>query len=262
MHHRLAPKIQGGGLILYCLPAVCVLLAVSFLASVGREIQAGSLFESSASAVKSASPLETFLSTRNAASLDPATLASLKSVFAARDFFEWYPIYKAEKENPSPDKIVHEAILAREAGLETESLPWTISESLELLAFQWKAEEKRPDGRMNYRISWLFRTSGKVRLEASQSLRLVMQAWVQPQHRHLLNEQVERDRGLFELTYTLEPPPEQWESGGYFLVSRRYPAAPVPFNLDTFFVLKENDKYKRPWGERVSLGWQIDLGSS
>jgi hypothetical protein len=240
--------------------AVCASFIFSPVPNSRSESENWSPFESSEAEVKSVSPLERFLATKDAASMSAGTLATLKSVFAVKNFFEWYPIYEKDRENPSGDKIVSEALTSMAHEMERENLPWTITESLDLMAFRWKAEDLRADGRVNYRVSWLFHATDKIKLEPNQTLRLILQGRVQRQHRHLLNQQSERDVGVFECTYTIEPPPNEWLPGTYHLVTNRYSTAPIPYHMHTFFIMKENDKFKRPWGERVILEWLIDLG--
>jgi len=121
----------------------------------------------------------------------------------------------------------------------------------ELVAFDY-----RKIGDNQYRIDYLFRVLAP--LEADYTIFLY--GVVDENNRHLLSES-RRRRGKKSEAWSSGPDPStrDWSEGEYVFISNVIEAQPIPYNMYTILYDREG---RCAHGQRVDLGWRVNLGES
>jgi len=127
----------------------------------------------------------------------------------------------------------------------------TICPEADLIAFDYKKV-----GANQYRADFLF----KVNQPFSKDYKIALYGVVDENNRHLLSES-RRRRGKKSEAWSSGPDPStrDWSEGEYVFISNVIEAQPIPYNMYTILYDREG---RCAHGQRVDLGWRVNLGES
>ena len=190
-------------------------------------------------------------------------------IASAEDWFAWYELRDEYRKSATSSKQTEQAFENREKELRKATPTKAFNELLELVAFDWRMQSEDPGEGNNatFLASWLFHKKGDINLEPDHQVSLILRGRPDKSHRNYLPREQDRSNSYFELTYALKPSIDVWEKGEYHLFTKRtYRQLPnIPYKMRTFFseVRKKEDGswgYVRPYGDRLDMGWYVDLG--
>ena len=120
----------------------------------------------------------------------------------------------------------------------------------DLIAFDYKKM-----GSDKYRADFLF----KVNQSFSQDYKIGLYGVVDKSNSDFISEGRKKLGKMSEAwTFHPMPPTSQWTEGEYILISNWFNAKPIPYKMH--LVLFDPEKTGSLYGERINLGWRVDLG--
>jgi hypothetical protein len=194
----------------------------------------------------------------------------LYEIALATDFFQWYQCREKYREIGEKNNDLETALKLKEQKLrkkrtlenfDQETDDATVSDALELVAFDWKMKDEDPgEGQeATFIISWLFYKKGPISQDG-QRLELVLRAFVDPAHKKFLKNPA-YDRPMLEMYWNLALLPEAWPANDYQLLSYEKKVPSLPYSMNTWLVWDSRTGTQRGNViERLNLGWYVDLG--
>lgn len=196
-------------------------------------------------------------------------LALLESVQGAEDLLAWYALRADYNSSRTEDSALDSALQAKEVELREKATVYSLTDSLDLVAFEWNLQGEAPavGGAAKFVASWLFYLNAPLNLEAMQSARVFLRGWPDGSHQHYLATEEKPDKRYFESNVAPVSGMETWKQGEYYLVTQEsLPELPmIPYRMHTF-VIKTAINEDGGWsglgriGESLDLGWHADLG--
>jgi len=198
----------------------------------------------------------------------PPEEISVSQVNLVEDWLAWYQFREGYRQSGRSDERMEAAFEEKAKQLHTTKPGLEITDSLELLAFDWTMEDAGPGAGKDatFRASWLFYKNGDIPVEPNHEFFVILRGRPDPSHLHYLSAKVTGGRDYFDLYAPPVHPDTEWKKGEYYLVTAtKQGFACVPYRME--IILKEayrKDDGKlenvRDYGKRQYLGWYADLG--
>jgi hypothetical protein len=205
--------------------------------------------------------------------LDPETTAKeaafVSEVKACESLIEWHQLKMIAAEQNLQSTDIVTAISETKVKLLSLAEIHSVTDSLDLVAFDWNlAETAGPITHATFIASWLFYKKGSVEFSPDRRVLLVLRGFATTMHKEYFENEVHREKGSFTFCWLLKPTIDEWEIGNYYLVTKRTyrPVPNIPYRLVTSFSKSKRNKDDNDWrfagvfGEPLVLGWHVDQG--